>query len=95
MAKRRYTQEFKLEALNLAKDRGSFLAAARELGVTDSLLHSWAKKFKFSLKSNKVENAVQVEQSEEIRRLKKENEELRKVNNILKKAAAFFSQDHL
>ena len=32
---------------------------------------------------------------EENRRLVKENKELKDVNYILKKAAAFFSQDHL
>jgi transposase-like protein len=34
-------------------------------------------------------------ESEEILRLKKENEELKKVNYILKRASAFFAQDHL
>jgi len=29
------------------------------------------------------------------KKLKKENERLKQVNNILSKAAAFFSQDHL
>ena len=32
---------------------------------------------------------------EELKRLRKEVEELKKVNYILKRAAAFFSQDHL
>jgi hypothetical protein len=32
---------------------------------------------------------------EEFKRLKAENDKLKKVNQILKAAAAFFSQDHL
>ena len=40
--------------------------------------------------SNRPENAA-----EELARLRRENNELRKVNHILKAAAAFFSQDHL
>ena len=34
-------------------------------------------------------------ESAEIKRLKKEVEDLKSVNYILKRAAAFFSQDHL
>ena len=93
--RRKYTEEFKLDALELARERGSFMEAARELGISDSILHAWAKKYNFSMSASKARNKVQADQSEEIRKLRKENEELKKVNYILKKAAAFFSQDHL
>ena len=36
-----------------------------------------------------------VSQEQELKRLRKENEEQKKVIYILKRAAAFFSQDHL
>jgi transposase-like protein len=49
-------------------------------------------------KADKVA-AIQAEEPgfsiEEFRRIQKENEKLKKVNQILKSAAAFFSQDHL
>jgi transposase len=90
-----YTKEFQIEALNLAKELGSYAGAARQLGITDSLLHSWKAKYHFH-KNVKVKSAViAVNEAEEIARLRKENEELKKVNYILKRASAFFEQDHL
>ena len=73
---------------------GSYAEAARQLGLKDSQIHNWKNQLKFVIKKDS-EKLVQDPESEEIRRLKKENEELKKVNYILKRAAAFFSQDHL
>ena len=39
MLKRKYTKEFKIEALNLAKELGSYSEAARQLSIRDSILH--------------------------------------------------------
>ena len=93
---RTYTKEFQIEALNLAKELGSYSEAARRLGIGDAILHTWKKKYQFSndIKSKKTA-AEAVSETEELKRLRKENEELKKTNYILKKAAAFFSQDHL
>lgn len=94
--KRRYTKEFKIEALNLAQQLGSYSAAAKQLGVSDSTMHGWRNKYGFTVSSAESRPAVQaVNESEEIKRLRRENEELKKTNQILKRAAAFFSQDHL
>jgi len=93
---RTYTKEFKIEALNLVQQLGSYSAAARQLGISDGTLHAWKDKYNFSINlpnSKTVKQAVA--DSEEIKRLRKENEELKKTNYILKRAAAFFSQDHL
>lgn len=93
--RKKYTEEYKQNALELVRELGSFVGAAKQLGIRDSVLHGWAKKYDFSLHSSKVENKQRLKESEEIRRLKKENTELKKVNHILSKAAAFFSQGHL
>lgn len=90
-----YTKEYKIDALNLVKELGSYAEAARQLGVQDSLLHTWKKKFKFSIDPKGKPAAEAINEAEEIRKLRKENEELKKVNYILKRVAAFFSQDHL
>lgn len=86
----RYTLEFKQQAANLANQIG-VSKAADQLGVAMSTLHGWQKAAKGEVKPSKDG----LDKDEEIRRLRKENEELKKVNYILKKAAAFFSQDHL
>ncbi len=93
--KKKYTNEFKLQALELVNQLGSYAAAARQLGIKDTQLHSWKAKFKFVLKKDTDKAAEVNPESAEIKRLKKENEELKNVNYILKRAAAFFSQDHL
>jgi len=94
-ARKRYTKEFQVEALELAKALGSFAKAEQQLGLTDGLIYSWKKKYNFSFDS-KTKGAQQVvAETDEVKRLRKEIEELKKTNYILKKAAAFFSQDHL
>ena len=93
-ARTRYTEEFKIDALKLAKSLGNYTDAAKRLGISDSLLHSWKKTYNITIDGEKsVEKAFA--DAEEMKRLRKENEELKKINYILKKAAAFFSQDHL
>lgn len=89
-----YPREFKIEALELAKQLGNLAAASRQLGISDSLLYSWKEQLKFDEKGTRSAMEAAAE-SDEVKRLRKENEELKKVNYILKKAAAFFSQDHL
>lgn len=102
---RTYTEEFKNQALALARELGSVRKAADKLGMSANTLHGWTYKRRDQASqgvgnrraSNVAGTAVatpeQVE--EENRRLRRENEQLKKANYILKQAAAFFSQDHL
>jgi transposase len=91
---KKYTQQFKQETLELAKQLGSVAEAARQLGIKDGVLYNWKAKSNFKIEK-KSEKSATTPESEEILRLKKENEELKKVNYILKRASAFFAQDHL
>lgn len=93
--KQKYTEEFKLESLKLADQLGSVVEATKQLGLKDNAIYNWKKKFKFEFTGKQTKAASTTPESEEIKRLRKENEELKKVNYILKRAAAFFSQDHL
>src|SRR6266481_1631171 len=46
MERRRFTREFKLEAVRLIRDRGvSYVQAAQDLGVHQSVLRNWVKAF--------------------------------------------------
>lgn len=95
MTRRKYTLEFKQQALELAQQLESFAEAERRLGIKAGIIYTWKKKFKVPLDPKMKPAKAAVSDTEELNRLRKENEELKKVNYILKKAAAFFSQDHL
>jgi transposase len=92
---KQYTKEFKLSALKLADELGSVAEATKQLGLSPNVIYNWKSKFKYKLSKTEIAQAPVISEAEEIKRLKKENEELKKVNYILKRAAAFFSQDHL
>jgi transposase len=95
---RNYTAEFKEQAVRLAEEMESAYRAAKQLGIPEANVHNWQKKQKQGkLRDSKNNMSVVGSESaeEELKRLRKEVDELRKVNYILKKAAAFFSQDHL
>ena len=92
--KKHYTPEFKKQAVELAESIGSTIEAARQLGISDGSIHVWRKRLgKADPKPETKE--LTLPEAEELKRLRKEVGELKKVNYILKAAAAFFSQDHL
>jgi len=93
--KKQYKTEFKVQALELAKQTGSVAEAARQLGISDGLIHNWKKKFNFSFDSKGKNAVLAVNEADEIARLRKQVSDLEKSNYILKRAAAFFSQDLL
>lgn len=88
--KKNYTPEFKKQALELAIRLGNYSQAARQLGVSDAIIYEWKRKLGYKTPTKGLSETEQENQ-----RLRKENAELKKVNHILKAAAAFFSQDQL
>ncbi len=89
MSKKVYTEEFKKQAVQLANELKNVSRAAKQLGVRDVNIHKWKQQYKLT------ESGITESELAEIKRLKKEVEELKKANYILSRAAAFFSQDHL
>jgi transposase len=90
VTKRQYTTEFKQQAADLASRIG-ISRAARQLGINVANVQRWKSR---GTKQSKAKSE-DINLQEENRRLQKEVDELKKVNMILKRAAAFFSQDHL
>ena len=88
---RQYTLEFKQQAADLATRIG-ISRAAEQLGVCVGNVQRWNSETKND-KPKSQKNLINLE--DENRILQKENDELKKINQILKRAAAFFSQDHL
>ena len=90
MSKRKYTNEFKQEAVKLALESGlSKAQVARDLGIRDSLLHAWINKYRDGVLDP---NSPKNQENDELKRLRKENRILRQEREILKKATAFFAK---
>ena len=91
--KRSYPPEFKAQAIELAKEIGA-KEAAEKLGIDCfQTLAAWVR---YSNKMNENAEFNELEKAKaEIKKLKKQSEEDRKVIAILKDATAFFCQDHL
>lgn len=93
--RRRYAKEFKLEAVQLARESEKTVAeVARDLGVSPSLLHRWVQQ----LEARDPEaafpgNGNVAEPEEEVRRLRRELERVKQERDFLKKAAAFFARE--
>lgn len=95
--RRRFTQDFKLEAVRLAAvgDR-RVSEVARELGSRPELLRQWARQAQARAGHRPADifpgNGKLMSQDEEIRRLRRENAVLREERDILGKATAFFAK---
>ena len=91
--RRKYTQEFKEEAVKLITNQGySFAEAGRNLGVNPNQLSRWKREIESDTGSElSPANAVSVQA--ELKRLRKENKRLRMEREILKKAAVFFAKE--
>jgi len=87
---RKYSPEFRQRAMALAKELGNTSEAARKLGIPKYTLSGWLWS-----ERDKPAPGQDLSSEEQLRQLRRENEELKKANFILKQAAAFFSQDHL
>ena len=92
---RKYTNEFKQEAINLALKSASVSSTAEGLGIPVATLHTWIHTLKKKTttintdKNNATDIATLLEEN---RRLHKELAIAKEEREILKKAAAYFAQ---
>jgi transposase len=88
MERRKFTREFKLEAVRLIKERGvSYVQASQDLKVHTSQLRDWVKKFADDPQHAFPGNGQMKPEQLEIARLKREVIKLKAERDILKKAA--------
>jgi transposase len=97
--RRKYTEEFKSEAVRLLKRGEKPLAEiARDIGVSDTTLWGWAYRGKRARAKHEPESgpeeALTPTEREELRKLRRENALLREEREILKKATAFFAKEN-
>jgi transposase len=94
MQRRKFTREFKLEAVRLIRERGvSFAQASQDLSVHESQLRMWVKKFAEDPQQAFPGNGQMKPEHLEIARLKREVLKLKAERDILKKAAAYFAKE--
>ncbi len=91
--RRIFSSEFKSDAVRRYEGAGRTLTqVARELNVHPSLLQTWRRKGKATAAGTTRAPDVPSSLDEEVRRLRRENAELREDRDILKKAATFFAK---
>jgi transposase len=94
--RRRFTHEFKVEAVKLVTEKGYSVAeVARSLDIGQTLLRSW--KIAFDKEGEKAfpGNGHPPAIEEELRQLRADNKRLLMERDILKKATALFAREAL
>ena len=97
---RQYDDEFKVQALKLAKEIGNN-EAARELGIPKGTLSTWKHKARqgeidTGIGTRSPEESLNIAQqlqeaNKRIKELEKKNRELEELNEFLAEASAFFA----
>ena len=87
--RRVFTEEFKRDAVRLAKERGNTSQVARDLGVHESVLGRWKRQMEKG-----EENPFPGQgnpQDPDLAQMKREMARLKEENEILKKAVGIFT----
>ena len=88
MSGRRYSEEFKAEAVKQVRERGySVQEVARRIGVSPKSLYVWVRRSRAGQSTEEMD-AVRRENA----RLKAELRRVEEERDILKKAAAYFAK---
>lgn len=90
--RRKFTPEFKNEAVRLVIDSGRPVAeVARDLGVVEGTLGNWVNLWRAEHAGE--EPALSISERAELAQLRRDNQTLRMEREFLKKAAAFFATE--
>ena len=88
LTRRRFTAEFKSETVKLVKQSDRSMAdIAMELGISAKSVGEWVRK------AEEAGDTVDEDERAELKRLRRENQELRMEKEILRKATAFFAKE--
>ena len=90
MEQRKYSNEFKLEAVRMCEVEDiSVRQVAKELGISENTLYGWVAKYGKQSDGSRVTP----DEHEELIRLRREVRRLREEREILKKATIFFMKE--
>ena len=89
--RRRFTEEFKRNAVNLVRSTGRPIAAVgRELGIYDSTLGNWVRQDRID---RGEAEGLTTEERARLGRLEAENARLRMERDLLKRTVAFWVKE--
>ena len=93
MSKKRYSEEFKEQAvLMLINGSKDLEDVSKSLGVSSWSLRQWKKEY-LRINNEDLKRKGKITSDEQLRLLKKENADLKVENEILKKFAAILSKE--
>jgi len=90
MSSRRYSEQFKREAVRLVTEEGySKKKAGQAVGVCHTTIADWLRRYG----DESPQRTTFASADDELKHLRAENRQLRMEREILKKAAAFFAKE--
>lgn len=90
--RRVHTREFKAETVQLVGAGRTASQVARELGLGNSLVHTWVRQAEVDAGTGAT-GALTTAEKEELSHLRREVKVLRMEREILKRAATFFAKE--
>jgi len=94
MARRKFSKEFKLDAIALVQEQAYSVAeAARSLDINDNMLRRWINEHQTDDSKAFRGNGKLTDEQAEIRALKDKVKRLEMEKEILKKATVFFAKE--
>ncbi len=93
VTRRKFSREFKLEAVRQVEAGRRLAEVARDLGVHATVLRRWKDQVTVDATTAFPGNGRRREPEEELQRLRREVVQLRAERDFLKKAAAFFAKE--
>ena len=94
MQRRKFSREFKIEAVRLVRERGVSVAqASRDIDVHENILRKWAKEFGADPAQAFPGHGQMKPEQLEIDWLRREVAKLKAERDILKKAAGYFARE--
>ena len=90
--RRFFPPEYKAEVVELIRSTGKTVGqVARELDLTETAVRQWVRQA--DLGAGRRHDGLTTAEREELRRLRRENQDLREEREILRKAAVFFARE--
>jgi transposase len=86
-----YAPEFRRQMIELVRSGRTAGELSREFGCSSQTIRNWVRQAERD--EGRRDDGPTTQESEEIRRLRRENRQLREEREILKKAAAWFARE--